>query len=112
MRRTAGAMMVALVLTYTCPCGATGEGVLVQTVRVNRNHLRSVGHGIGVMPPDCRCGHRFTPDQLTRVDIEGDDLDKVNTARVKKGWPAWDGRDLRVRHEDRELRACAGRETA
>jgi hypothetical protein len=45
---------ITILTAHTCPlCGHRSRGVMFRQVRVNRRSLRTVGVGIGAMPPSC-----------------------------------------------------------
>ena len=81
-------MQIALILTMTCPCGAPAEGVMIRTVRINKNSMRTLGQGFGFMPRVCKACKAALPDTITvTYRIADDDMGRINAYRERKGWP-------------------------
>ncbi|MFI2663709.1 hypothetical protein [Micromonospora carbonacea] len=80
-------MLISLVLTYTCPCGATAKGVMVKQLRINKLSMRTLGQGLGLMPRKCDAGHPLADDVQVAYRIPDEDLTRINEHRSRKGWP-------------------------
>lgn len=86
-------MDVSIVYGFTCPacsCPALGE-MFFFAVHVNKGSLRTRGRGLGFIPRRCgECGADFRVDGAAMPDsawIHGEDREKLNAARARKGWP-------------------------
>ncbi|MBM0257362.1 hypothetical protein [Micromonospora sp. 4G55] len=80
-------MLVSLILTYTCDCGATATGVMVKQLRINKLSMRTLGQGLGMMPRTCEAGHPLADDLPVTYRLHDDDMTRINAYRQRKGWP-------------------------
>ena len=80
-------MLVSLILTYTCDCGATSRGVMVEQLRINKLSMRTTGQGFGLMPRKCEAGHSLADNLPVTYRFGDEDLAKINAYRERKGWP-------------------------
>jgi hypothetical protein len=89
-------VIVRMIHTMVCECGAETEGAGVMNARVKRKSLKSVDARMYVYAacPSVGIrdgylvleGHKSMAIVATRIDA--DDLEKVNAYRAERGWEA------------------------